>query len=102
MRLPTDPRIPPIGSPTFVQNLYGLFRDFAKQVNQLTEGQVQAATNAATTAPTTGTYEQGDVIRNRTPSEAGSPGSKYVVTGWVCVTAGTPGTWRELRCLTGN
>jgi hypothetical protein len=39
--------------------------------------------------PTTGTYVVGDRIVNREQSAA-SP-----VTGWVCVTAGTPGTWRQ-------
>lgn len=40
----------------------------------------------ATAAPTTGTWKRGDIVYNSTPS-AGS------IMGWVCVTAGTPGTW---------
>jgi hypothetical protein len=39
-----------------------------------------------TAAPTAGTWKRGDIVYNSTPS-AGS------VMGWVCVTAGTPGTW---------
>lgn len=42
-----------------------------------------------TAAPTTGTYRQGDRVDNATPS-AGSP------IGWVCVAAGTPGTWAPI------
>lgn len=102
MRIPTDPRIPPVNTPTFVQHLYTLFRDIAKQLNQLSEGRIGAVTNAATAAPTAGTYQWGDTIWNSEPVEAGTGGSRYVITGWKCVAAGSPGTWVEMRCLTGN
>jgi hypothetical protein len=46
----------------------------------------------ATLAPTTGTYDVGKFIRNVTPTETGTAGSKYVVHGWSCNTAGTFGT----------
>ncbi len=36
--------------------------------------------------PTTGTWLRGDIVWNSTPSLNGAP-------GWVCVVAGTPGTW---------
>ena len=49
-----------------------------------------------------GTWAQGDRVRNSTPSEAGAAASKYVVTGWICTVAGTPGTWLPMRTLTGN
>lgn len=39
-----------------------------------------------TAAPTTGTYRQGDRVDNSTPVTGGP-------IGWVCVAAGTPGTW---------
>jgi len=38
-------------------------------------------------APTTGTWAVGDIVYNDTPTAGG-----YI--GWVCVTAGTPGTWK--------
>lgn len=38
-------------------------------------------------APTTGTWARGDVVLNGAPSAGGTP-------GWVCTTAGTPGTWK--------
>ena len=44
----------------------------------------------------------GDEIRNSAPAELGTAGSKYVIRGWICVTAGTPGTWLPMRLLTGN
>lgn len=53
-------------------------------------------------APTTGTWVQGDRVTMVYPVEAGSAGSKYVVTGWVCTVGGTPGTWLAQRMLTGN
>jgi hypothetical protein len=72
------------------------------QVNNLTEGHVAAITNASTAPPTTGTYQQGDFISNKAPTELGSTGSKYVIRGWICTVAGTPGTWLPCRSLTGN
>lgn len=41
----------------------------------------------ASAAPTTGTYKRGDIILNNAPSASG-------FIGWVCTTAGTPGTWK--------
>jgi hypothetical protein len=79
-----------------------VLREFTDQLNLLSEGFVQAATNAGTAAPTTGSYKQGDIVRHSTPSEAGGAGSKYVIVGFVCITSGSPGTWREMRVLTGN
>ncbi|GJH31445.1 hypothetical protein CBA19CS91_01830 [Paraburkholderia hospita] len=79
-----------------------IFGNVIDQLNNLSEGQVSATTNASTAPPTTGTYQRGDVIRNSTPAELGTAGSKYVITGWICVSAGTPGTWVACRSLTGN
>lgn len=53
-------------------------------------------------APTTGTWLQGDMVTNSTPTELGTAGSKYVILGWCCVSGGTPGTWVQNRVLTGN
>lgn len=50
-------------------------------------------------APTTGTYTRGDVVWN---SEVGTGDEEP--TGWVCVIAGTPGTWESFgtRYLEGS
>lgn len=40
----------------------------------------------------TGTWKRGDVVFNTAPSAGGVP-------GWVCVAAGTPGTWRAMANL---
>lgn len=45
-----------------------------------------------TAAPGSGTYARGDRVWNTTPAAAG-----YV--GWVCVTAGTPGTWKGFGAI---
>ena len=73
-------------------------------VNKLSEGRIYQHYNAAAAAPTGATvaYQLGDFIRNTTPTEAGGAGSMYLILGFVCVAAGTPGTWREVRVLTGN
>jgi len=43
----------------------------------------------ASAAPTVGTFRRGDVVWNTGVSAAGSP-------GWVCTTAGSPGTWKAM------
>jgi hypothetical protein len=76
--------------------------DHAILLNLLTDGRLAGTNNATTAAPTSGTHAQGDVVRNSAPTELGTAGSKYVVLGWVCVAGGTPGTWVQIRALTGN
>lgn len=78
------------------------YRQIAQQVNALSEGLISASYTALTAAPTSGTWTQGDRVKNKAPSELGTAGSKYVTLGWVCTVAGTPGTWLECRALTGN
>ncbi|MFN3982323.1 MAG: glycosyl hydrolase family 28-related protein [Caldilinea sp.] len=48
-------------------------------------------------APTTGAWSQGDIVFNAAPTPGG-------VIGWVCTTAGTPGTWMPFgsSVLTGS
>jgi|GEM_PF-6039040 len=46
----------------------------------------------STAAPTTGTWNVGDVSYNRTPTASGN-------LGWVCTTAGTPGTWKTFGSI---
>lgn len=77
-------------------------RDVAQQVNALSEGKAVALYQAGSSAPTTGTFAQGDFVANNTPTELGTAGSKYVIDGWKCVNGGTPGTWVQCRYLTGN
>lgn len=43
-------------------------------------------------APTTGTWSLGDIVYNTSPVAAGK-------IGWVCITAGTPGTWKAFGAI---
>jgi hypothetical protein len=45
-----------------------------------------------TAAPTTGSWVRGDIVWNTAPAASGTP-------GWVCVTAGAPGTWKAMANL---
>lgn len=107
MRVPQQLGLPaPAEGVPYLQQLVKKLTDawagMASQVNASSEGLITGATNAVTAAPSTGDHQRGDIVRNSAPSELGTAGSKYVVIGWQCVTAGTPGTWVQLRCLTGN
>ena len=44
-------------------------------------------------APVSGTYAEGDIVWDTSPSAGGH-------IGWVCVTAGTPGTWKTFGAIT--
>jgi hypothetical protein len=46
----------------------------------------------ASAAPTTGTYERGDVVYSSAPSAGGN-------IGFVCTSAGTPGTWKTFGAI---
>jgi parallel beta-helix repeat protein len=45
-----------------------------------------------TAAPTTGTWAVGDRVMNSAPAASGN-------IGWVCTTAGTPGTWKTFGAI---
>jgi hypothetical protein len=99
MKLHLDTRVPVEYNRSRIEVL---FRETQTAVNALAEEGISAFYQARTAAPTTGSWVQGDFVRNSAPSEAGSGGSKYVITGWICTQSGTPGTWLEARILTGN
>lgn len=101
MKIPEEPRYP-TDTRDLVRQLTDMHRLVATQVNQLSEGQMSANYGALATAPTSGTWQVGDFVRNSAPSELGAASSKYVIFGWICTVAGTPGTWLQCRFLTGN
>jgi hypothetical protein len=104
VRLPTFNLGTPSTIPALVDALGRALKPLVQQVNAIGDGQLTASNNAAVSFPT-GTaipYAVGDYVKNSTPAELGSAGSKYIVLGWVCVTAGAPGVWRQCRVLTGN
>jgi hypothetical protein len=81
-----------------------MVRQVEDAVNRLSEGRIYQNYNAASAAPsgTTVAYQIGDKVWNTIPTELGGAGSMYIITGWICIAAGSPGTWREMRILTGN
>jgi hypothetical protein len=94
--------IDPSDTKALTRKLIDCFRVLIPKVNGLASGSYNAVDNALTAAPTTGTWAQGDFIRNSSPSVAGVALSQYVVYGWLCVSGGTPGTWVQCRFLTGT
>ena len=48
--------------------------------------------DSSTQVPNSGTWSNGDIVWNTTPPAGGTP-------GWVCVTSGTPGTWKAMANL---
>lgn len=97
MKTNTTPRVG-VNDPILQREL----REHATQINLLSEGRIAGSYTALTAAPTTGDWMQGDKVANSAPTELGTAGSKYFVDGWTCVVSGTPGTWVQRRCLTGN
>lgn len=96
MKLNITPRLQ--ADATLIREL----KDHAQQVNALSEGRMVASYNALPAVPTTGQFNQGDFIRNSAPTELGSAASMYVIFGWLCTVGGTPGTFVQMRFLTGN
>lgn len=52
----------------------------------------QSRQQLGATAPTSGAHYVGEIVYNTAPSAAGT-------IGWVCVTAGTPGTWKTFGAI---
>ncbi len=104
MKIQDNPYLPAGDQAQLVRQLNQLIKEIGTQLNQLSEGQVVAAYNAATAAPTGSavSYNQGDFIRNLTPSVLGTAGSQYTILGWVCTVSGAPGTFVACRALTGT
>jgi hypothetical protein len=74
-------------------DLQEVIRQIEKQSNDHAEGLIVARHNAMTAAPTTGNWVRGDIVWNSAPSGGG-------FIGWVCVTSGTPGTWKTWGAIT--
>ena len=88
-----------------------IIRAICGQLNQLSEGSINARYNAQASVPT-GTaisFQIGDFIpdSNCTVTASVAPGvaSSYTRLGWVVTTAGTPGggaVFQEVRVLNGS
>lgn len=103
MRLVLDFRVP---DKYDKQVITDIVRAICNQVNGLSEGDISARYQAQTTVPSGAEAAQvGDIVwdSNTTVRSSVAPGlsASYVRLGWVCNVAGTPGTWQEMRVLTG-
>ena len=78
--------------------LYGVTSGNATHAINITQNnRISGVTSAPilrplTAPPTVGTWTAGQFISNWTPAAGGTP-------GWVCTTAGTPGTWKAMANL---
>jgi hypothetical protein len=68
------------------RTLADVLRDHAREINGLAEGSIDA-NDGRLVSPTTGSWKQGDFLKNSAPTGA-SP-----TIGWICTASGTPGTW---------
>jgi len=55
-------------------------------------GEITQTVTHGIAAPVAGTWLQGDIVYNSLASAGGN-------LGWVCVSAGTPGTWKEFGLI---
>lgn len=63
---------------------------YQRAVNYASVGKIKITYDEA--VPTTGTWNQGDICFKENPAAGGTP-------GWVCVSGGTPGTWKAMANL---
>ena len=79
-------------------------RAIARQVDGLTEGGISYKDNAVSSAPTSSavSHATGDWKWKLNTTVQGTAGSQYVTFAFLCVAPGSPGTWVELRGLTGT
>lgn len=86
------------------QAITNIVREICVQLNLVSEGRIVGYYSADSASPSSSmvSAQIGDQVRNLSPSETGAASSKYVVTGWICTAAGSPGTWLPMRALTGN
>lgn len=85
-------------------DLFKILTEIDSQVNGLSEGRVSSNYNAQTAIPTSSVvpYSKGDRIWKSNVTVQGTVGAQYVTVGWICTASGTPGTWVEMRTLTGG
>lgn len=84
-----------------------IFRAIFTQTDSLSEGRIAARYQAQSSVPNGSVvaYTKGDIVWDSNPTVRGSvaPGlaASYVRVGWICTADGSPGTFQEMRLLTG-
>jgi hypothetical protein len=101
--------MPKVSLEQYVQETYdpALFREIIRLLedahNRRFEGRIYERYSAsAAPTGTTISWQVGDQVFNSNPVELGTAGDVYIIIGWICIAAGAPGTWSEMRVLTGN
>lgn len=84
-----------------------IIRVICGQINQLSEGKIEARYQAQESVPSSVAGAVGDFVwdSNTTvrPSVAPGVAASYVRLGWVCtVESDSNATWQEMRVLTGS
>lgn len=83
-------------------------RDYALQLNRLSEGKADAKYNQVSATPTTGIYAVGDFVPLVSPAEDAtatvSALSKHITLGFLCVSEGSASaaSFVAVRALTGE
>lgn len=85
-------QIPSFRVPLIDQRTGLISREWFQFLFQLSTPILQRKMESGIAAPTDGTWTRGDIVLNIEPSAGGIP-------GWVCITSGTPGTWKAMADL---
>lgn len=84
------------------ENAFNFYVNFPGETGEKNLVKFTRRVQHAAAAPVSGTWSIGDIVWNTAPAVLGGAGSQYVIHGWTCTVAGTPGTWVEMRTLTGT
>ncbi len=105
MKLWLDQKVPAEYNKAVIADIV---RSICNTTNQLSEERISAKYQAQASVPsgTAVSYAVGDFVRDSNATVRGSvaPGvaASYVRLGWICTASGTPGTFQEVRVLTGS
>lgn len=81
-----------VGASGTVQFACPVVRELGGITKELCDERTEMKEFRGSAAPTVGTWKVGDIVYDTTPSASGN-------IGWVCVTAGTPGTWKTFGTI---
>lgn len=109
--LPFPPRFEDQQVQAYLEQLHrattSQLRDFALQINRLSEGKADALYNQVSATPTTGIYARGDFLPRINPlleTATVSAAALHVVLGYLCVSEGSASaaSFVAVRALTGE
>jgi hypothetical protein len=105
MRLEPQPIIPR-DPEAMHRRLSELLRKLHDTVNALSEYRASARYTAQAAPPSQGVFAAGDYVPNSAPAKLGTPGSRYVIYGWLRLVSGNAHVvgvdWVADQRLTGD